>query len=98
MSGRSEAPLIAGSSGRGVRVRVVKAEGADAAKLISGKMLSLGSRVNPLPSPRAREVELHDRTGLGARAIFVGGVQPILSRTVRMSERLGVDAAKLSFR
>ena len=77
---------------------MVKAEGADAVELIGGEMLSLGSRVNPLPSPGAREVELHDRTGLGARAILVGGVQPVLSRTMGMSEGFGVNAAKLSFR
>ena len=91
-------PSITGSSGRRIRVRTVKAEGADAVELIGGEVLSSGSRVNPLPSPGAREVELHDRTGLGARAILVEGVQPVLSRTVRMSEGLGVDAAKLSFR
>ena len=54
---------------RRVRVRMVKAKGADAVELISGEMLSSRSRVNPLPSPGAREVELHDRTGLGARTI-----------------------------
>ena len=77
---------------------MVKAKGADAVELISGEMFSSRSRVNPLPSPGAREVELHDRTGLGARAILVGGVQPVLSRTMRISEGFGVDAAKLSFR
>ena len=76
---------------------MVKAKGADAVELISGEMLSSRSGVNPLPSPGAKEVELHDRTRLGARAILVGGVQPILSRTKGMSERSGVDAAELSF-
>ena len=92
-----KAPSVTGSSGRRIRVRMVKAKGADVVELIGGKMLSLGSRVNPLPSPGAREVELHDRTGLGARAILVGGVQPVLSRTMRMSKGLGVDATELSF-
>ena len=82
---------------RRVRVPIVKAEGADAIELVSGEMLSSRSRVNPLPSPGAREVELHDRTGLGARAILVGGVQPVLGRTMRMSGGLGIDATELSF-
>ena len=82
---------------RRVRVPIVKAEGADAIELVSGEMLSSRSRVNPLPSPGAREVKLHDRTGPGARAILVGGVQPVLSRTMRMSKGFGVDEAELSF-
>ena len=83
---------------RRVRVRMVKAKGADAVELISGEMLSSRSRVNPLPSPGAKEVELHDRTGLGARAILVGGVQSVLGRTMRMSEGPGVNATELPFR
>ena len=76
---------------------MVKAKGADAVELISGEMLSSRSGVNPLPSPGAREVKLHDRTGPGARAILVGGVQPVLGRTMRMPEGLGVDATELPF-
>ena len=82
---------------RRVRVPIVKAEGADAIELVSGEMLSARSRVNPLPSPGAKEVELHDRAGLSAGAILVGGVQSVLGRTMRMSEGCGVDAAELSF-
>ena len=77
---------------------MVKAEGANAVELVGSELLSLRSRVNPLPSPGAKEVELHDRTGLGARAILVGGVQSVLGRTMRMSEGPGVNATELPFR
>ena len=72
------------------RVRVLKSESTNAVELIIGEVLTLRPRVDPLPSAGAGKVELHDRARCGARAILVGRVQSVLSRTKRVAERASI--------
>ena len=74
---------------------MVESEGADAVELVDGEVLTSGTRVDPLPSTGAGQVELHDSARVGPRAVLVCGVQPVLSRAVRMPEGPSVDATEL---
>ena len=76
---------------------MVKSESADAVELVIGEVLTLRSRVDPLPSAGAGEVEFHNRARSRAGAVLVGRVQPVLGRTERVAERASVDAAELLF-
>ena len=84
-----------GSIKRRVGVRVVESEGADAVELVDGEVFTSGTRVDPLPSAGAGQVELHDSARVGPRAVLVCGVHPVLRRPVRMPEGPGVDATEL---
>ena len=74
---------------------MVESEGADAVELDDGEVLTSGTRVDPLPSAGAGQVELHDSARVGPRAVLVCGVHPVLRRPVRMPEGPGVDATEL---
>ena len=76
---------------------MVKSESADAVELVIGEVLTLRSRVDPLPSAGAGEVEFHNRARSRAGTVLVRRVQPVLGRTKRVAERASVDAAKLLF-
>ena len=74
---------------------MVESEGADAVELVDGEVFTSGTRVDPLPSAGAGQVELHDSARVGPRAVLVCGVHPVLRRPVRMPEGPGVDATEL---
>ena len=77
---------------------MVESEGADAVELVDGEVFTSGTRVDPLPSTGAGQVELHDSARVGPRAVLVCGVHPVLRRPVRMPEGPGVDATELPLR
>ena len=46
---------------------MVESEGADAVELVDGEVFTSGTRVDPLPSAGAGQVELHDSARVGPR-------------------------------